>query len=163
MRTSAAGLPLVQVYVSGAMIDRLGQASVKGARELGRKGERATVTRQAVTAWFCHTAALSLHELCGTIRGAMRQKRLRPRRCFLHRWTEKTERRLLDLVYDVRPWLLRQVPPIALAHATLAFFSDTPEGRPPGALAQGGRPRTRQARGDQARNYQGVRAEMRTS
>jgi hypothetical protein len=136
MRTSAAGLPIVQVYVSGTMIDRLGQLPVKGERELGRKGERAAVIREAVTAWLCHTAALSLRELGGTIRGAMRQKRLSPRPRLLHRWTKKTERRLLDLVYDVSPWLLRPVPPIALAHVTLVFCIDTAEGRPPDVLAQ---------------------------
>ena len=160
MRSSAAGLPIVKVYVSGAMIDRLGQLPVQVERELGRKVECAGVIREAVTAWLYHTAALSLRELSGTIQAAMRRKRLSPRRRLLHRWTKQTERRLLALVYDVSPWLLCPVPPPALARVALAFWVDTPRrasSRRPGA---GDRPRAREAREGKARNYRGVRAEV---
>jgi hypothetical protein len=137
MTSNAARMPIVKCYLSQAMLARLASLADKAGRELGRTVERAAVIRTAMTAWLHHTKALPIADIVQTIRRAMRveHKSTRRRRLTV-RWTEGTARRLVDLTFNIRPWLHRAPPPSALVRAALAFWIDAAEQRSPSVLAQ---------------------------
>jgi hypothetical protein len=137
MTSSAARMAIVKCYLSQAMLDRLAPLADKAGRELGRTVDRAAVIRTALTAWLHQTKALPLPDVGQTIRRAMRvePKNTRRRRLTV-RWTEETARRLVDLTFNVRPWLHRAAPPSALVRAALVFWIDAAEQRSPDLLAQ---------------------------
>ena len=57
MTSSAARMPIVNCYLSQAMLDRLAPLADKAGRELGRTVECAAVIRTAMTAWLHQTKA----------------------------------------------------------------------------------------------------------
>jgi hypothetical protein len=137
MTSSAARMPSVKCYLSQAMLDRLAPLTDKAGRELGRTVERAAVIRTAMTAWLHRTNALPLPDVGQAIRRAMRMERKSTRRRRLTvRWTEETARCLVDLTFNVRPWLHRAPPPafeglLSLREAMARLSAPSPSPLPP--------------------------------